>query len=89
MVIKLNIAKAADKHKHPPHSCPSAVIWCFVPANLVNFDPLTPKGDQHLISPYFNIAELKIKIMRNRKRSPSKEAVIVNLILLVSCKGNV
>ena len=63
--------KAADKHKHPLYSCSSAVIWCLVSADLVTLDPLTLKGDQHLISPYCNIAELKIKIMRNRKRSPS------------------
>ena len=53
-------------------------------------DPLTPKSDQHLISPYNITTESLIKVMRIKGNDHQlKKLLIVNQILLVSTLGNV
>ena len=39
--------------------------------------PLNPESDQHLISPYSNMAESFIKIMKIKETIATKEALIV------------
>ena len=53
-------------------------------------DPLTPKSDQHLISPYNITTESLMKVMRIKGNDHQlKKLLIVNQILLVSTLGNV
>ena len=46
--------------------------WLLIIATVWSVNPFNPKSDQHLISPYSNVAESFIKILR-------KKEVIANL----------
>ena len=66
-------------YRHPGHVVSSCVL-----------DPLTPKSDQHLISPHNITTESLIKVMRIKGNDHQlKKLLIVNQILLVSIIGNV
>ena len=51
--------------------------------------PLNPESDQYLTSPYSNMAESFMKIMRIKETIATKEALIVKQILLFSTRRNV
>ena len=50
----------------------SLTSWLLIIATVWSVNPFNPKSDQHLISPYNNVAESFIKILR-------KKEVIANL----------
>ena len=56
----------------------------------ISINPLNPKSDQHLVSPYNNIAVSLISDHENKGNDHQlKKLLIVKQILLVSTLGNV
>ena len=68
----------------------AALYWILLGWKSACLNPLNPKGDQLIISPYSNTAQSFMKIMKIKESwSPMLKALIVKRILLVSAIGNV
>ena len=68
----------------------AALYWILLGWKSACLNPLNPKSDQLIISPYSNTAQSFMKIMKIKESwSPMLKALIVKRILLASAIGNV